>query len=82
MPDDYGNFGKGTTGYVHYMQAFNRNLGKDGGRKRTLKGGCITQIIGVTVVMVIVLAILFLIIKRFRCIYNAIIRRKLCYGKT
>ena len=25
MKDDYGYFGKGTTGYVHYMEAFRRN---------------------------------------------------------
>jgi len=31
MPDDYGYFGKGTTGYVHYKQAFDRNFGGSGG---------------------------------------------------
>lgn len=27
MKDDYGYFGKGTTGYVHYIEAFQRNNG-------------------------------------------------------
>lgn len=27
---DYGYFGKGIDGYVHYTQAFNRNFPKDG----------------------------------------------------
>jgi hypothetical protein len=30
MKDDYGYFGTGTTGYAHYMQAFERNFGKAG----------------------------------------------------
>ena len=39
MPDDYGYFGKGITGYTHYMEAFNRN--NRGGRKPPGgKGGC------------------------------------------
>ena len=25
MPRDYGYFGKGSTGYAHYMAAFNRS---------------------------------------------------------
>ena len=27
MPDDFGYFGKGITGYAQYMTAFNRNNG-------------------------------------------------------
>lgn len=38
MPDDYGYFGKGTTGYVQYMQAFERNNG--GKKPPSGKGGC------------------------------------------
>ena len=30
MAKDYGYFGKGSTGYAHYMQAFNRNFGTGG----------------------------------------------------
>jgi hypothetical protein len=30
MKDDYGYFGTGTTGYAHYMQAFERSFGKSG----------------------------------------------------
>lgn len=37
MPEDYGCFGKGQTGYAHYLEAFNRNNKsgekKPGGRK-------------------------------------------------
>ena len=29
--DDYGYFGKGSTGYAHYMTAFNRNFGGSSG---------------------------------------------------
>ena len=40
MPKDYGYFGKGITGYTHYMQAFSRN---NGGRKPSGgKGGCLS----------------------------------------
>ena len=43
MPDDYGYFGKGITGYTHYMEAFNRN---NGGGKRPSggKSGCLTAL--------------------------------------
>ena len=38
MSDDYGYFGKGTEGYVHYMQAFDEsNKGGGGGSN---KNGC------------------------------------------
>jgi len=29
--DDYGYFGKGSTGYAQYMTAFNRNFGGSSG---------------------------------------------------
>lgn len=47
MPDDYGYFGKGTEGYMHYMQTFNDSFRKNGGGNRPPKGGCFTQIIGI-----------------------------------
>ena len=42
--DDYGYFGKGSTGYAQYMTAFNRNF-----------GGCL---IAIAVVVVLILIIL------------------------
>ncbi|HML67818.1 MAG TPA: HFLK protein [Clostridia bacterium] len=43
MPKDYGYFGKGITGYTHYMQAFSRN---NGGRKPSGgKGGCLSVLL-------------------------------------
>ena len=35
MPRDYGYFGKGATGYAHYMTAFRRS----GGGRRPYSGG-------------------------------------------
>ena len=44
MPDDYGYFGKGFSGYSHYMQAFERNNG--GGKKPGGggKSGCLSTL--------------------------------------
>ncbi len=40
---DFGYFGKGITGYTHYMQAFERNNG--GGKKPSGgNGGCLTTV--------------------------------------
>lgn len=44
MKDDYGYFGKGTTGYVHYMESFNRNNG-GGGKRPSGKSGCMTTLV-------------------------------------
>ena len=33
---DYGNFGKGDTGYAQYMTAFNRNFGGSSALARTV----------------------------------------------
>lgn len=42
MADDYGYFGKGTEGYIHYMQAQEEISGKKGGGgKRGGNGGCL-----------------------------------------
>ncbi len=42
MADDYGYFGKGTEGYIHYMQAQEKISGKKrGGGKRGGNGGCL-----------------------------------------
>lgn len=66
MPNDYGYFGKGSTGYAHYQQTFNRCFGSGsvGGGHRPPNnnnnnnnnggggdnGGCLTAI-GITVVV-------------------------------
>ena len=44
MPDDFGYFGKGLTGYVQYMTAFDRNKG-GGKRPSGGKGGCLTTLL-------------------------------------
>lgn len=46
MSDDYGHFGKGTEGYIHYMQAFNEsNNGGGGGKRQSSGSGCLTQVV-------------------------------------
>lgn len=40
MPDDFGPYGKGLSGYVHYMQAMDEAQ-KGGRRKPPRKGGCL-----------------------------------------
>lgn len=37
--DDYGYFGKGSTGYARYMTAFNRNFGGSSGGGGNHSGG-------------------------------------------
>ncbi len=41
MADDYGYFGKGTEGYVHYMQAVEESSGKKGNGGGKRGGGCL-----------------------------------------
>ncbi len=43
MPKDFGYFGKGITGYTHYMLAFNRN-NRGGKKPGGAKGGCLSAI--------------------------------------
>ena len=51
MANDYGYFGKGSSGYAHYMQTFNAAHGGGGGGKGGgSNGGCLG------VVLVILLA--------------------------
>lgn len=40
MKNDYGYFGKGTEGYIHYMQAQEEISGKKGGGGKR-GGGCL-----------------------------------------
>lgn len=47
MEKDFGYFGKGQTGYAHYMQAFERNNG--GGKKPGgAKSGCLSTLVLLT----------------------------------
>lgn len=57
MPDDYSYFGKGTTGYVQYMQAFERNNG--GKKPPSGKGGCLTCLLLPIVLTAIAALLLF-----------------------
>ena len=41
MKNDYGYFGKGTEGYIHYMQAQEEISGKKRGRGSRRGGGCL-----------------------------------------
>ena len=56
MPDDYGYFGKGITGYTQYMTAFNRN---NGGGKRPSggKSGCLSCLL-LPILIILLIALL------------------------
>ena len=47
MSDDYGYFGKGITGYVHYNEAVKRSSGGGGG------GGCSTTVLVLVILMIL-----------------------------
>ena len=58
--NDYGYFGKGTTGYVHYMQAFNRSFGNGGGSNGGGSGngcGCLIAAVIIAVFLIFISAI-------------------------
>lgn len=61
MPKDYGYFGKGSTGYAHYMTAFkrNKNSPNKGGGNGGNNGGCLIAII----VACAVLAVISIVVK-------------------
>ena len=46
MAQDYGYFGKGSAGYAHYTQAFNRAYGNGGGNGGNggARGGCLGMV--------------------------------------
>ncbi|MBQ8646794.1 MAG: HFLK protein [Oscillospiraceae bacterium] len=51
---DYGYFGKGMTGYAHYMQAFDRNFGSGGGGNGGGGGGghgCLIAVIALLLIL-------------------------------
>lgn len=52
MSDDFGFYGNGLSGYVHYKQAVDRTVKGGGGGKRphTNGSGCLTLIIAAVVV--------------------------------
>ena len=62
MADDYGYFGKGTTGYAHYMQAVNSTHGGGSGGGGNNNGGggdgCAT---GCLLVVVVILILNFIV---------------------
>ncbi len=45
MSQDYGYFGKGISGYIHYNLAFKRNFPGDKKPPGNLKSGCLTALI-------------------------------------
>ena len=53
MNDDHGYFGKGTTGYVNYMEAFRRNS-NDGGNKPRGKSGCLSTLLIMIIVVLLI----------------------------
>ncbi|MEZ4509868.1 MAG: HFLK protein [Eubacteriales bacterium] len=57
MPDDYGYFGKGQTGYTHYMQAFDRSRGRKS-RPPNKEGGCLTTLLLLSLLAVILFLLL------------------------
>ena len=59
MPDDFGYFGRGLSGYIHYNLANERNNGGDGGGGGGGGGGC--------VVYLIILLFLFLLGAMLKC---------------
>ena len=54
--NDYGYFGKGSTGYAQYMTAFNRNFGgSSGGGGGNHGGGGCGCLIAIAVIVVLIL---------------------------
>jgi hypothetical protein len=53
--DDYGYFGKGSTGYAQYMTAFNRNFGGSSGGGGGGDGGGCGCLIAIAVIVVLIL---------------------------
>ena len=58
ISDDYGPYGSGLDGYVHYTQAVDESQkGGGGGRGPSSNGGCLTSIISVMAFVFIVVAL-------------------------
>jgi hypothetical protein len=60
MADDYGYFGKGTEGYIHYMQAQDEISGKKRGGGGKRGGGCLQAMLA-ALCLPILLCVLFVI---------------------
>ena len=52
--DDYGYFGKGSTGYAQYMTAFNRSFGGSSGGGGGGDGGGCGCLIAIAVIVVLI----------------------------
>lgn len=50
MAKDYGYFGKGASGYAHYMQTFNRTYRKGTGGGSGGNSGCLGVVLAVLAV--------------------------------
>ena len=53
--DDYGYFGKGSTGYAQYITAFNRSFGGSSGGGGGGDGGGCGCLIAIAVIVVLIL---------------------------
>lgn len=59
MSKDFGYFGNGIDGYVHYMQTFNEsNKGGGGGKKPSSGSGCLTALVQAFAALFIIAAVI------------------------
>ena len=58
MSDDYGPYGTGLDGYVHYTQAVDESQKGGGGGGPSSNGGCLTSVISVMAFVFIVVALI------------------------
>ena len=59
MSDDYGPYGSGLDGYVHYAQAVDESQkGGGGGGGTSSNGGCLTSVISVMAFVFMVVALI------------------------
>ncbi|MGI5971486.1 MAG: hypothetical protein ACOX7P_07190 [Oscillospiraceae bacterium] len=56
MPDDFGIYGKGLNGYVHYTQAVNDSRKGGGGGKPPSGCGCLTLAASAFALIAIIIA--------------------------
>jgi hypothetical protein len=63
MDDDYGYFGKGTEGYIHYMQAQDEISGKKRGSGGKRGGGCLQTMLVILClpILLVVFVVIFVI---------------------
>lgn len=60
--DDYGYLGKGSTGYAHYMQAFNESQkgGGGGGQPPQNNSGCLVVVVATVIIAALIIDALLL----------------------